>query len=76
MLLNIMIWLPVIGAILALCGQADRDRAVFARAAALIVTIICALLSILLYLNFDLRTQACNYYAQAIGYRFWVSIMD
>ncbi len=51
-LLTILIWLPVIGAVLVLCTGSDKN-AYWARAIAVTVTVANLLLSIPLYLNFD-----------------------
>lgn len=51
-LLSIMIWLPVIGAVLALCTGGDKNANV-ARTIAVIVVLVNILLCIPLYLDFD-----------------------
>lgn len=51
-LLSILIWLPIIGAVLALCTGSDKN-ANYARAIAVIVTVINLLICIPLYLGFD-----------------------
>lgn len=51
-ILTILIWLPVIGAVLALCAGGDKN-ANFSRTVAVIVAVINLLLCIPLYLHFD-----------------------
>lgn len=51
-LLSILIWLPLIGAVLVLCSGDDKNANI-ARAIASVVAILSLLLCIPLYLNFD-----------------------
>ncbi|MBX3709008.1 MAG: NADH-quinone oxidoreductase subunit M [Gammaproteobacteria bacterium] len=51
-LLTVLIWLPVVGAVLVLCTGDDKN-ANWARAIAVVIALTCFLLSIPLYLGFD-----------------------
>lgn len=59
-LLTILIWLPIVGAVLALCTGGDKN-ANYARAIAVIVTIINLLICIPLYLGFDPNSYAMQF---------------
>lgn len=54
-ILSILIWLPVIGAFLALCSGSDKNANI-ARAIAVVVALTNLLLCIPLYLHFDVST--------------------
>lgn len=66
-ILSLLIWLPVIGAILVLCTGGDKN-ANAARTIAVIIALICFLLCIPLYLGFD----PSRYDMQFVEDHLWV----
>jgi NADH-quinone oxidoreductase subunit M len=59
-MLSILIWLPLLGAVLVLMTGSDK-QANWARAIALTVSLLCLLLCIPLYLGFDPSTYVMQY---------------
>ena len=66
-ILSLLIWLPVIGAFLALCAG-EQKQASLAKIIAVVVTLINLLLSIVLYLYFD----PSRYDMQFVENHLWV----
>ncbi len=69
-LLSILIWLPVVGAVLALMTGGDKN-AKFSRSIAVIISVINLLLCIPLYLNFDTSSYAMQFQENALWIRVY-----
>lgn len=67
-LLSVVIWLPIIGAVLVLSTGSDR-RAALARQLSLVFSIVTLLFSLLLYTGFDVNTADMQFTEKAL----WVS---
>jgi NADH-quinone oxidoreductase subunit M len=68
-LLSVLIWLPVLGAVLSLCTGGD-NHANSARAIAVVTSVLCLLLCIPLYLGFD----ASRYDMQFVEDHLWIRV--
>jgi len=59
-LLSLLIWLPILGAVFVLMFSRD-DQANFVRVVALIIVLVCLALCVPLYLDFDTSTYAMQF---------------
>lgn len=66
-ILSLLIWLPILGAVLAVVAAGDQQP-YRARVIALITALICTTISIVLYLNFDTTTSRMQF----LEYHEWI----